>query len=59
MITCVDIKGQTHIRSGTLMLSVNWPVSRWLHSQLMQASAGIAAQMTDTRMKYDDACLAL
>ena len=55
----VDIKGQTHIRSGTLMLSVNWPVSRAVsHSQLMQASAGIAAHFpTDTRMKYDDACL--
>ena len=55
----VDISGKTHIRSGTLMLSVNWPVARTVsHSQLMQAASGIAAHFpADTRMKYDNACL--
>lgn len=55
----VSIGRDHHIRSGTLMISVNWPISQAVtHTQLLEMGGKIAAQLrADTCMTYGDARL--
>lgn len=48
-----------HRRSGTLILSVQWPLSSPVsHAQLVQIGGGIAEHFpADTRMRYGSTCL--
>ncbi len=50
----VTIGSQTHIRSGTALLTVQWPIARAItHLQLMQIGGTIADHFkADTRMRF-------
>lgn len=52
----VTIGPQVHVRSGTLMLSIQWPIARPVtHAQIMQIAGTVAEHFpADTRMKFGD-----
>ena len=53
------ISNDKPIRSGTLMLAVNWPIAVPIsHMQLMQIGGAIADHFpSDMRLRYDNACV--
>jgi len=53
------VRGVLHIRSGTLMLALHYPVARpATYTQLVEMAGKIAAHFpADTRMKYGSTCL--
>lgn len=55
----LSIGGKVSRRSGTLMLSVQWPIALTVtHAQLIQVSGSIADQFpADTHMKSGGMCL--
>lgn len=55
----IGIDPRMHTRSGTLILSIQWPISRAVtHLQLMQLGGSIASHFpADLRMKTGATCL--
>lgn len=54
-----DIRGRQHVRTGTLAITVQWPIAKSItHMQLIQIGGTIAAHFpADTRMPGGDVCL--